>query len=513
MNPKMLAPTAFLTILYFLCGSNCGYAEQPGSVPGIPPNANVLTTIDYDVLHQSNWAQVNNVSAGDLIGLPATVNRATFAAEVDYDYWTSTGPVAIVKLDADRDFSRLPVQFANRVDTLGGQPALLLKSRDVAVEMGSQYAIIPNSSRQSASRKVRMLSDTKMAEHDSDVLRGAIQASGGENVFAVMAMDLRDSVSQSAVEEYCESASTLENIDRRQVHELLASVEGVILAITVTDSLNADIRMRFGSDAEMLKDIAAPLLDDLLIGYGAKLENLGEWKTLVAGNVVSVRGELSFDALNDLMGIAIQDPEIPAEIRELSKALNLSDEESASQYRESNAKLAAASEATTSYMLRVRRLLGSLHAKTGMNPGQSRFWLDRYALRIQQLDEEGVDDMATEFADRTTLALRSMADSLESAEIDRYRTGYRLGATWFPVAGVRTYSYGGVPIQRRGNFFGGYGMLAGLAIDRALDRDRRQESLETTSQAGLAVVKDYNVTGDAIGKKYGIAFQPWLPAR
>ncbi|WP_148619061.1 hypothetical protein [Mariniblastus fucicola] len=499
------------TVIILLATSSLGVAQSAAPVR-IPSDANAFTSMNYVSLRESEWARSNSVAAGDLIGMPASAKRVTLASKVDYDYWTSSKPVVVAELDVDRNFDRLPARFDAQRDNVDGRKALQLISGAVAVEMDAAYAIVPNTSRQSAARQIRNLTDAKRTGHDSAALHAAAEFANESDVFAVIAMDLRDSIPGNAVSEYCDSARCLEAVNREAIRGILGGVEGVTISIAATDELGADIRIRFATDPSLLKDVAAPLIDDLLIGYGAKLESIERWETNIADNVVSLKGELSFDGLNDLMGLVVQDPQIPKAVRELSSALNLSDAESASQFRENRAKMAAEGQATVGYMLRIRRLLGSLQNRTGISASQSRFWLDRYALRIQQIDDEEVDEIATKFADRTTNALRSMADTLQSTEIDRYRSRNGLATTWLPAAGLRSLSYGRVPVQRQGNFFGGYG-LAAFAIGRALERDAETDAFRSVKRSGFAVVRDYNVTGDAIGEKYGISFQPWTPIR
>lgn len=508
---KALLPTC-LMIVWLSLTMPAGNAAQSTFPDRIPQNANALTTLNYSALANSSWAKSNNVAAGELIGMPTSAKRVTFMAEVDYDYWTSAAPVVVAELDTDWKFDRLPESFAAQIDEVAGQKALHLKPHAVAVEIGDAYAILPNTSRQFAVRRVRDLTSTDSSNHDSVALRAAADVARQTDAFAVIAMDLRDSIPNNAIAEYCESANCLKDVDREEIQKLFTGVEGVTAVITATDTLNADIRIRFADDAASLKSIAAPLISDLLIGFGAKLDNLDQWKTIIVDNIVSVRGELSFDGLNDLMGLTVQDPQIPKAVRELSKALNLNEAESASQLRKENEKLTAAGQATAGYMLRLRNLLGSLQAKTGADASQSRFWLDRYALRIQQIDDDGVDELATQFADRTTNALRVMADTLQSTEIDRYRSRNGLATIWAPAAGLRSLSYGRVPVRRQGNFFGGYGLTA-FAIGHALDRKATSEAFQSVKRSGFEVIRDYNVTGDAIGKKYGINFQPWMAVR
>jgi hypothetical protein len=92
--------------------------------------------------------------------------------------------------------------------------------------------------------------------------------------------------------------------------EVLGGMHGIMLQISVGESITARASVEFEKDAALLKDSAKPVMLAVLKKVGLRTDDVQDWKATVEGKNVTMQGNLSAAGLRELLGM-VQSP-IPA---------------------------------------------------------------------------------------------------------------------------------------------------------------------------------------------------------
>lgn len=486
----------------------------------LPSGFNSLTVIDYEALSQSQWAQEQGLDPGEVVGAPESASYLVLASNLNLGWFDPVDQIAFVKLESDTPFEDISGDGI-RIDEIAERQVVWLNQRAAVLELGNGILTIQEpAGRQGLSRWIRSHLDQPTTDRASIYLRyAATQAARKQNLM-VVAMDLRDAFTAVSAKQFVEDNGWIGDSERAQAIELLSSVEGVAVTVRATDQLQAAIEIRFEHDADVLQGKIIDLVDSLTRGIGARISSLEQWDANVDGKVVRLMGTIDMATLDNLFSIAILDTNMPRHLRHLARSMqpgpdvviDLADKSDSNAETvtpdsgKSYAEIAEQREAksTREFLELFRRNLMAAQLKTDDSLAQTRFWLDRYAYRLQYLDRTHVDPALLEVADDTTLQLRRMSEILEEALIDMASVDDAPVVT--PTYDV--VNYGGV-LVRRGALY--YGNTWWNEEGRLHAREQLDDAVSTVRTMGLNVAREFNAIGQQMAEKYGFEFERWTP--
>ena len=469
----------------------------------ISEDTNAIAIFDYSALQRSSFAAKNGIEVGDFIGMPENSRFAAIVADVDFEYWSSESHLGLFALETQKSLSDLKTNKRLIVDDLGDGSLVWTAERVSVSDLADgTMVVLPGRNRQKAVRTLRNLHDTNAADHGSKFLNKALQRVRSPQTFFVLAMDVEGAISPAAAERtILSNGDVFPEAIQDKARQLLSGIEGFVVTVNVGDSIVAMVELEFASDARLLNGRGAGLVNSWLENFGARIDAVERWNTTVKGNRVAISGPISLDTMQDIASLAIQDATFPQTARKIKRELENANPDSG----------IGSKVATVQFMGKMKKLLATLQAKAANQPNRSRFWLDRYAMRVQYLDRDFVDDNALRFADRTTAQLRLMSEVLENAAIAAEQLDNTLPFGVRVNTAGRTVLYGSIPIQRQAFFFTGGNFAAGLAVaNRAADQ-RANDAVLKVNNIAAEVIADFNSTGQAVAKKYDVPFNTWVP--
>jgi hypothetical protein len=133
-----------------------------------------------------------------------------------------------------------------------------------------------------------------------------------EKTDIVMAMDLEGAFGLPGIRKFLEDNGIKEIPDQKidATAEVLGSMNGIMLQISVGESITGRASIQFERDAALLKECAKPVMIAVLKRLGMRTDDVQDWKFVVEGKQVTMQGNLSAAGLRELLGL-VQSP-IPA---------------------------------------------------------------------------------------------------------------------------------------------------------------------------------------------------------
>jgi hypothetical protein len=112
------------------------------------------------------------------------------------------------------------------------------------------------------------------------------------NAGIILALDLQHFVAAADARAALAEWDLLKDrdVDLDQVAEVLASIRGVMLGVSVVDQRSGAIRVDFDQDASVLQEFAKPLLLEVLARRGLMIDEFQEWTAEVRGKTIALRG-------------------------------------------------------------------------------------------------------------------------------------------------------------------------------------------------------------------------------
>jgi hypothetical protein len=414
----------------------------------VPDQANAALFIDADVVQKSaiavkdKWGTGNQPTLG-LDSLPPNVSKLVDAAQIS----PGGGMAWEVMVAAQRK----PVAEADLIrrtggtrDTIAGRSVVVTPRYGIVVNLapGVSGAYQPPN-RQDAGRWLRSTTG-KLSPSFSAYLKQAADTVG-PNAPVVMAFDTLDVLDVAGVKARLAKATSLKGkpVNLDPLAEFLASLRGVTVTIRVTDRLHGEMRLEFERPADSIKDVAKPLLLEILERLGLHSEEMDAWTASVDGKVVTFGGELTLSTANLLLSPFL---------RPSASGVSPGDEPPPSGDVKAQASL--------KYFQTVEKKIREVRASKNPNFPKLANTFNCAARQIDDLPILNVDDELLDWGNSLTATFRTMAIVAQAAggQIDLLEANKMMVQTTTP-----NYYYGSA-YGVTGGYWGGAGYGYSYAV-------------------------------------------------
>jgi hypothetical protein len=182
--------------------------------------------------------------------------------------------------------------------------------------------------------------------------------------------------------------------------ETLASLDGLMLTVNVTDKVHAKLEMIFRSSPGDLSKIDKNLILRLIDNTGCSLPEFSDWAQSHAGSSISLEGELSLGGLRKILSLLHYDV---SDITSYGYVLPPKASHSANQ-------------ASIDYAAHVTRLVESLaKGANDRNLYTQILWTDRAAKGIMRLSSDGVNPAVLELGRNIAFQLSDIVSLFNGA--------------------------------------------------------------------------------------------------
>ena len=291
-----------------------------------------------------------------------------------------------------------------RIDRLGGSQAVERPNDSYVVALGPRMvgAMSP-ANRQQVLRWVRE-SARKKSPDMSEYLSQALSTTSDSANHIVMAMDLFGVLSLPEVEAALADQEVLKDsdADQQEMAKVIAGMQGMRMEIELKRRPQGRLWLDFSSDAAVLADFAQPLLIEVLNKHGASLPEIADWKSSSVQQSIVLEGGLTADGLRRLLSV-------------LSGPVGPMSNQGGGETSSGSEAVAVASQ---KYFQTVIGYLNDLFFgdKQPQSMRQIRTWVERYARKIEDLDDHQVDPDVVSFGADVVDGLHEIVSIIDRAE-------------------------------------------------------------------------------------------------
>ena len=413
-----LAQSVWISLL--LVGVGSVHAETPAtSMEWIPADANAVAIVDVKSLFQTPFALRENLRqkmtdafVNHELSVPPESKRVIFASQLGLSsQFQSEWDLGVIKFAQTPSFAAIARREGGQLDTLAGQSAIRLAHGTTAVELAPGVILgTTEQNRQVVSRWVATAKKTAGPQAAPYLVQAVGQISAASPL--VLALDLSECVTVPAARAFLATQEPLKNkiAVQADLAELLASVQGAMLACRFGDRREGTLRVDFGKPAADAKPYAKDLLGAVLNEVGAGLDDFDNWSAEVTGTSVTWTGEISTVGLRQIVSL----------IAPGSGHRDLSVEETSPSAATSPQTI----KATTSqkYFRSVKGLIDELHQTLNKTRDNHAVWFERYARKIDDLPIKDIDKDLLTFGGNVSNSFRYQAQAKRMAGV---RAGVR----------------------------------------------------------------------------------------
>ncbi|HYH64841.1 MAG TPA: hypothetical protein VD866_09130 [Urbifossiella sp.] len=291
--------TCAITAALILAAGSAPAADGVADLLGwVPDQANAALFIDAEALHKTDmavrlkWAGQKGPTSG-LESLPPNATRLVVGCQIDLNGgigW-EVSVAAQKKHVGEAEFAKAN---GGTRDTVGGKSVVVTERYGIATTLapGVVGAHQP-SNRQDAGRWLRSATG-KVGPGMSPYLKQAAALVGPQTP-VVLAFDTADMLPAAKLKAGLAKAKSLEGkkVTPDALADLFSGLKGVTVLFRITDHMAGEIRLDFDGPAAALKDVAKPLLVEVLDQMGLGDDDFDAWVAAVEGNRVTYRGGLT----------------------------------------------------------------------------------------------------------------------------------------------------------------------------------------------------------------------------
>jgi len=373
----------------------------------IPDDANAVQVVDVTAMMNSpiakanKWEAMHKLQAADRqIAVPLGATHFVRGASMDLRNGGIESAVAAVKFEQPVTADAIAQAETGHTDRFG--------DLDVAWSPRDFYAVVFSdtvagayrpANRQAAARWAEQAASASVPEISSN-LQTPLKLVDLSKSPVFFAIDLQGVISAPSVLPQLAESELLKanNIDSREVAELLASTKWVSLSVELGEEATGTITANFGRDAGVLAPIAMDAVTAALKARGAYLNELPEWKANVSGNTLVASGPLKASGL-----------------RRVGALLHTHSPDTNTATPEGHAELTAP-EATKRHYQAVSQLIDDA-AKTpeAVKISDVAVYLDRYAAKIDGLPILNVDPEVAAWSEWVAAQFREASYTVNDA--------------------------------------------------------------------------------------------------
>jgi len=446
MRPTLTAVMA--VFLLAVSASPLQAADHVSDLLGwVPGRTNMALFVDVDAIRKSEiakkqkWFTGNDPTSG-LDSLPPGINRLVIASQFDPTSGVSW-EVIVAGLNKPVTDADLLKGTGGTLDNIGGKNVIQTKKNKFAVNLAPGVAgAYQPANRQDTGRWLREVNG-KISPNLPPYLKQAGARVAG-NTAVVLALDTTDMFDPALVKVGLGKTNALKGKAAKvgPVADLFGQMHGLTLSIQVTDKLTGEIRLDFGADAEPLKDVAQPLLLELLERMGMHSDEMEKWTVTMRQNAVTFGGPLTREGVQDLLSPIIR-PSVGA--------LDQTEHPAAPMSK---------AEASLKYFKAVQQKMNEVRKSTNPTFAKLATTFNHAARHIDDLPILNVDDELLDWGASVATTFRSMAIVAQTA--GGMMTLAEANKSMSVVSSPNYYT--GSVSGYAGGYYGGYGYGYNYAV-------------------------------------------------
>jgi hypothetical protein len=404
----------------------------------IPDEANAIVLISPERIFASpiavreKWREEHaEAFAAGVAFLPPSADLYVMATQLDLDAKTPLWELAVLRLSEAPSLDGIARRHNGHLETISGKRAVGLPSNSLLVDLGENIVgIMTPANRQTVARWIR---EGSTGAGPSPYLREAVAYAAKDITGIIMALDLEDAVPPRLLQQRIATLKTLESrsADVEAIGQVLSSIRGVTLGVTVRDRLYGAIKVDFRENVEILGDSAMPMLLEIIGNNGMMIDDFESWKAQLRTKQIMVQGPLSESGLRHVLSL-VQPPTI--------RKLTAGEHQAESPDEQSKAY------SSQKYFTSVNTLFDDMRKRKGAKSiGIYGTWASQYAKRIDGLPILNVDSDLVDFGGYVAQQLRNAAAAIQGIGI---RTAAGEASIYHQAYGG--YNWGRVGLWGRG---------------------------------------------------------------
>ena len=476
----------------------------------VPSSANTIFLLNAEKVFNSEvalregWRQnFEKAIASGMVRLPEDTLQYVLAGQVNFEFVHPDWQVGLLRTKDKHDMAFIASEKDGTQDTVAGQPAVLLPSTVYVVQFDPYtYGTLVPASRQAVARWV---TETKAGDPKfSDYIQEAIGYSEKAGTEIILALDLSNAFDSKRIKEYLASSPVIadKKVDVDAAAEALGSLRGIMLGVTLGEKPFGSIKVDFGKDASVLKNVAGPLLVEILSNRGAMIDDFQTWKGDVKEDQVVFTGFLTTTGLRQILSL------MDAPVSNSLPSESDTGQQSAS---DTDPKVVASQK----YFASVEQFMTDLKDKEPQRIAQYGIWFDKYANKIDQLPMVNVDDTVLDYGAYVSQQFRNAAAAVQGIGMrSRVRQVQNVNAAggpgWYGANYDGGYYYGGSYYHGYNGFARNNALQAGLREQQRVRTQVKTEEKVAGVSAARAIMEDVkNATREVrreMAKKYNVDF-------
>jgi hypothetical protein len=423
-----------------LCAGGIAHAQANFTelLEKVPSSANTLVMLNAekffasDVAMREGWKEHYEATYADSpLLLPPGAQQFVLAAELDMAFMKPRWQAAVMRLADDPSMNLITRTVRGKRDTVGGLEVVATPRDALIVKFGPHlFGLMQPDNRQSVSRWIRE-AESGSAHPLSPYLQAAANLPDRVGTEIIMALDLTDSVSRDRIRNGIEKSTVLrgKSVDLDAAADVLASLRGITLGVRVTNRIYGKLKVDFGRDIGVLKDVAKPLLLEVFDEAGARVDEFAGWNVQVENQRITIDGELTRDGSRRLFSFLELD----------ATGVDAATTEGPTQPSKPDDSEVA--QKSVKYYQSIAKYLADLSRERDATTYSTiALWFDKYAKRIDRLPTLDVDKDLVNYGAYVVGGLRDAREAIQGVAI---RSGARTAAvTSGSIEGYQLFSGG-----------------------------------------------------------------------
>jgi len=454
-----------LTLTASLAATTPAAANYYELLRRVPDSTNTLILIDVErmlmspIAMKEKWRDKANSPEAGTIHFPVNSKRFLLASKLDF-VSGSENPwdIALIETATEVSLPFLSKIEGGYIDSVDGQQIAYSPRNAFLVSFAPDILGVSfPANKQDLARWLRTLRRHEEPQV-SQYLQDAVKLAHGKD-HMVVAFDLGDLFTDRMLRERLRRAESLagKNVDLDVLSKVFASVKGVTLAMEAGENLEGRIRVEFGESPAPLKEIARPLIFEVLEIHNMLLDEIKDWRILVEARAITLEGRMTTEGLRTMTDL-IPFPTGTLDLQNSAAKAGATPETAAGSPTPQDAKTAASKK----YFDHVHSLLQQLRTDLKdpvMSPKIARRIVGKAAQAVDRLPVLDVDEELIAYGAGVSHSLRNMRNLSKTASLD---ATYRQAS----MAANQGDGYG------YGGFYGGGGSSLSLSTSTM----RKQES-------------------------------------
>jgi len=387
------------------------FAESPEElIRSVPGSCNAVAIVRMaDMLKspravKENWAQMASESfMADMGTIPPWVENLVVGFQVRPALQQEVWAAGVASVPDDLTIEKLSQRNQQPVDNIAGFPAISGRGNTLIFGLKpGVLAIWRPAIRQEAVRWANEIA-AKITGPNSDYL-AATTGIAGHVVLAIDVAGAFDPTRTHMLVNGDQSAGNSE-ANRQQLQQLLMGTRGAILAITVTDTVQAELRIDFSAPIEQHASELKRFLDMALQQLGAEIEEFTAATPQASGRTLVCNATLSDESLSRVMSLITTSSAMPQSMA----AVPASEASSAAPGQQESARYFSAIDRILKDLERANRR-ASANSPTAL-------WHENFARKIDDLSIQRVDPELVNYGRSVASKLRALGRSLRGQAV------------------------------------------------------------------------------------------------